>query len=79
MSKRALIFVCSLLVVVFAIAPRLSAQERGVAALGELVQGLGTTTRVLMIGAHPDDEDTQLITYLAKEAERWLRGGSQTG
>src|SRR5215208_7773084 len=47
-------------------APRLSAQERGAAALGELVAGLGTTTRVLMIGAHPDDEDTQMIAYLAK-------------
>ncbi len=49
-----------------AVAPRLSAQERGAAALGEAVEGLGTTTRVLMIGAHPDDEDTQLIAYLAK-------------
>ena len=49
-----------------AIAPRLLSQERGAAALGELVQGLGTTTRVLMIGAHPDDEDTQLIAYLAR-------------
>ena len=47
-------------------APRLSAQERGAAALGELIDGLGTTTRVMMIGAHPDDEDTQLIAYLAK-------------
>lgn len=36
------------------------------ASLGEAVAGLGTTTRVLMIGAHPDDEDTQLIAYLAK-------------
>ena len=49
-----------------AIAPRLLSQERGAAALGELVQSLGTTTRVLMIGAHPDDEDTQLIAYLAR-------------
>src|SRR4051812_19030786 len=49
-----------------AVAPRLSAQERGAAALGELVAGLSTTTRVMMIGAHPDDEDTQLIAYLAK-------------
>jgi LmbE family N-acetylglucosaminyl deacetylase len=48
------------------VAPRLSAQERGAPALGELAAGLGTTTRVLMIGAHPDDEDTQLIAYLAK-------------
>ena len=49
-----------------AAAPRLVSQERGAGALGELVQSLGTTTRVLMIGAHPDDEDTQLIAYLAK-------------
>jgi LmbE family N-acetylglucosaminyl deacetylase len=49
-----------------AAAPRLFAQERGAAALGEAIEGLGTTTRVLMIGAHPDDEDTQLIAYLAK-------------
>jgi LmbE family N-acetylglucosaminyl deacetylase len=47
-------------------APRLVSQERGAAAFGELVEGLGTTTRVMMIGAHPDDEDTQLIAYLAK-------------
>src|SRR5215218_7561164 len=47
-------------------APRLQSQERGAAALGELVAGLGTTARVMMIGAHPDDEDTQLIAFLAK-------------
>jgi LmbE family N-acetylglucosaminyl deacetylase len=48
------------------LAPRLFAQNRGAAALSEAVAGLGTTARVLMIGAHPDDEDTQLIAYLAK-------------
>src|SRR3954463_13130245 len=63
MLKRFVILGCSLLL---AVAPRLLAQERGAAALGELTAGLGTTTRVLMIGAHPDDEDTQLIAYLAK-------------
>ena len=51
---------------VLALAPRLSAQTRGAAALSEAVAGLGNTMRVLMIGAHPDDEDTQLIAYLAK-------------
>jgi len=30
------------------------------------VSGLGVTTRVLVIGAHPDDEDTQLIAYFAR-------------
>ncbi|MFN8581223.1 MAG: PIG-L family deacetylase [Gemmatimonadaceae bacterium] len=38
----------------------------GAAALGPLVQGLGVSTRVLVIGAHPDDEDTQLIAWLAR-------------
>ncbi|MDB4884147.1 MAG: LmbE family protein [Gemmatimonadetes bacterium] len=48
-------------------APRfLSAQERGAVALGEAVAGLDVTARVLLIGAHPDDEDTQLLTWLAR-------------
>src|SRR5215204_854234 len=44
----------------------LGAQERGAASLHELVRGLGTTVRVLMIGAHPDDENTQLLAFLAR-------------
>lgn len=47
-------------------AAALPAQERGAAALSEAVDGLGVTTRVLMIGAHPDDEDTNLLAWLAK-------------
>ncbi len=48
-------------------APRLLfAQERGATALGEAVAGLDVTMRVLQIGAHPDDEDTQLLTWLAR-------------
>ena len=48
-------------------APRLLlSQERGAVALGEAVSGLDVTARVLVIGAHPDDEDTQLIAWLAK-------------
>ncbi len=35
-------------------------------ALVPLVEGLGVSARVLMIGAHPDDEDTQLIAWLAR-------------
>jgi len=30
------------------------------------VQGIGVTTRVLVIGAHPDDEDTFLIAWLSR-------------
>jgi LmbE family N-acetylglucosaminyl deacetylase len=39
---------------------------RGAAALGELVDGLGVSARVLVVAAHPDDEDTRLIAYLAR-------------
>lgn len=44
----------------------LRAQSGGAVALGEAVAGLDVTARVLVIGAHPDDEDTQLITWLAR-------------
>jgi LmbE family N-acetylglucosaminyl deacetylase len=42
------------------------AQQQRAADLAELIRGLGVNTRVLVIGAHPDDEDTQLITWLAR-------------
>lgn len=42
-----------------------SAQD-GAALLGPLVRGLGTSARVLVIAAHPDDENTQLIAWLAR-------------
>ncbi len=44
----------------------LQPRELGAAALGSTLQSLGTTARVLMIAAHPDDEDTQLIAWLAR-------------
>ncbi len=44
----------------------LRAQDRGAILVGELAQGLGVSARVLVIGAHPDDEDTALITWLAR-------------
>src|SRR5205085_5480913 len=46
--------------------PMAAGPPTGAAALSEAIKGLGTTARVLMIGAHPDDEDTQLIAWLAK-------------
>ncbi len=62
MNSRKVATVCLLL-----FAPRLlTAQERGATVLGEAVAGLDVTARVLVIGAHPDDEDTQLITWLAR-------------
>ncbi len=62
-ARRSLLAAIALLLA----APRSGfAQERGAVALAESVRGLGNTVRVLMIGAHPDDEDTQLITWLAR-------------
>jgi len=38
----------------------------GVAALANTLRQLGSNKRVLMIGAHPDDEDTQLLVLLSR-------------
>jgi LmbE family N-acetylglucosaminyl deacetylase len=38
----------------------------GVAALASTLRQLGSDKRVLMIGAHPDDEDTQLLVWLSR-------------
>jgi len=43
-----------------------SAQNRGATAVGEAIEGLGVNMRVLLIAAHPDDEDTFLITWLSR-------------
>ncbi len=40
--------------------------DRGTAGLYQLLKKLNTTTSALMIGAHPDDEDTSLLAYLAR-------------
>ncbi|MEX2182475.1 MAG: PIG-L family deacetylase [Gemmatimonadaceae bacterium] len=49
------------------LAPRLApGQERGAPALDQLLRGLTVTSRVLMVGAHPDDEDTQLLAELVR-------------
>jgi len=38
----------------------------GVPALAHALRQLGANKRVLFIAAHPDDEDTQLLTYLSR-------------
>ena len=65
--RRALTFLLALL------APRgLSGQQAmgpgtgGVVALRQAERMLGHTKRVLMIAAHPDDEDTELLTVLVR-------------
>ncbi|HEX6589221.1 MAG TPA: PIG-L family deacetylase, partial [Longimicrobiales bacterium] len=45
--------------------PAPDVEYRGAAALGLALRRLGPTQRVLMIGAHPDDENTALLAELA--------------
>ncbi len=40
--------------------------ERGIVGVASAVRGLGGVKRVLIIGAHPDDEDTALLTWLVR-------------
>ncbi len=42
------------------------AEDRGAAALEQSLKRLQTTASVLMIVAHPDDEDGPLLTYLSR-------------
>ena len=53
------------------IAPRLYAdtrpsEDRGAMALGQAIKRLGVVGSVLHTGAHPDDEDSGLLAYLAR-------------
>ena len=50
-------------------APAIATAQQGAVAINDLTTALGTTGRVLMIGAHPDDEDTNLLAWLARGAK----------
>lgn len=40
--------------------------DQGALGLGQLLRRLNTTGSVMLIGAHPDDEDSALLAYLAR-------------
>ena len=42
------------------------AEDRGAMALGQAIKRLGVIGSVLHTGAHPDDEDSGLLAYLAR-------------
>lgn len=55
----------------FLFAPKAHAQVRpvndsGINGLAQMLRRLQTTGSVLMVGAHPDDEDSALLAYLAR-------------
>jgi LmbE family N-acetylglucosaminyl deacetylase len=43
-----------------------AAEDRGAAGLGQALKRLGTIASALHTGAHPDDEDSGLLAYLAR-------------
>jgi LmbE family N-acetylglucosaminyl deacetylase len=40
--------------------------QHGIVGVTQALRGLGSVKRVLVIGAHPDDEDTALLTWLVR-------------
>src|SRR5512135_3523732 len=42
------------------------AEDRGAALMEQDIKRLGTTASLMMIVAHPDDEDGALLTYLSR-------------
>jgi LmbE family N-acetylglucosaminyl deacetylase len=48
------------------IADNRAAEDRGAAGLGQAIKRLGVVASVLHTGAHPDDEDSGLLAYLAR-------------
>jgi LmbE family N-acetylglucosaminyl deacetylase len=74
--KRSLIKLLLMVFLCVSASLRFNAQVRpindyGALGLGHLLKRLNTTASVMMIGAHPDDEDSALLAYLARgEAAR---------
>jgi LmbE family N-acetylglucosaminyl deacetylase len=67
-----LLNIAALLALTLFAAPAVTAQlappsTGGVVALDYLLQGLSEYRRALVIGAHPDDEDTSLLALLARD------------
>ena len=60
MMRWLLVMICAVLG-----RPALAAADPGAGALAHAVDRLATTGRVLYVAAHPDDENTRLLAYLA--------------
>ncbi len=71
MAKKLLTFIFASLCISASLRLSTTAQvrpiyDRGAVGLMQLLKRLNTTASALMIGAHPDDEDTALLAYLAR-------------
>lgn len=68
-KSRYLVFACLSIITVSyvqSLAQVRPVYDRGATGLIQALKRLETTGSVLMIGAHPDDEDTALLAYLAR-------------
>ena len=70
-SQFSISFICALCVLCGSISLPVNAQVRpiydqGAIGLGQILKRLNNTKSVMMIGAHPDDEDSGLLAYLAR-------------
>ena len=59
----------SAIVTLLALSAPFAVHAQGAVVINDLTSALGGAGRVLMIGAHPDDEDTQLLGWLARGAK----------
>lgn len=69
---RPTVFLTVLILFILSIPVTSSAQVRpiydeGAVGLGQLLKRLNNTKRIMHIGAHPDDEDSDLLAYLARK------------
>ncbi|MEP6788922.1 MAG: PIG-L family deacetylase, partial [Acidobacteriota bacterium] len=67
-TKLRLLLVClaSITLISNAVSQVRPVNDYGALGLGRLLKRLNTTASVMMIGAHPDDEDSSLLAYLAR-------------
>ena len=64
--RRSTVAIAAVALFALAAVGSLGAQDRGAPQLDQLVRGLTVSARVLVIAAHPDDEDTQAIAWLTR-------------
>ncbi|MCO6512741.1 MAG: PIG-L family deacetylase [Aridibacter famidurans] len=70
-ARPTVFFTVLILFILFIPVPSLSQvrpiYDQGAVGLGQMLKRIGNTKRIMHIGAHPDDEDSDLLAYLARK------------